>query len=70
MTKLYRYFGGRKVFWGFAFSLMLYSGAFCINTENYRTFEAGLFALYASMVLGNVATKFVNFKTGNTNETP
>lgn len=59
MRKLYDFIGGRKVFYGLVCLALLVYGAKTFEPENYTTFEAGVFAIYASMVLGNVGSKFV-----------
>ena len=59
MNTVFKYLGGRKVAIGILFAFMLMISAFKMETENLRIFETGLFAFYASMVLGNVGSKYV-----------
>ena len=67
MKLIYSAIGGRKVFWGLICILALTAGGFYMSEGNYPTYETGLFAIYASMVLGNVGSKFVLNKNNNSN---
>ena len=68
MKNVYTFLGGRKVFWALVCLGLLTFGAYKMQSENYRTFEAGVFAIYASMVLGNVGTKFIYAKNSKNEE--
>ena len=62
MIKVYNFCGGRKMFVGYLAIVILLAAGFYMREENYRTFEAGMFAIYASLVLGNVGQKWIDAK--------
>ncbi len=68
MIKVYNFCGGRKMFVGYMFMGVLLAAGFYMREENYRTFEAGMFAIYASLVLGNVGQKWIDAKNRKTEQ--
>lgn len=69
MDKIYKYVGGRKIFWGFVNLTVLTVCSFYVEPDNFRTLENGSFMLYSAMVLGNVLTKAVYGKFTSNLET-
>ena len=70
MIKIYNFCGGRKIFVGYLAMAILFAAGFYMREENYRTFEAGMFAIYASLVLGNVGQRWIEAKhSANTQRT-
>ncbi len=56
------------MFVGYMFMGVLLAAGFYMREENYRTFEAGLFAIYISLVAGNVGRAWIEAKHGTTRQ--